>query len=82
MEPELIRAFLGWCTLINFAILLWWFGFLTFARDWVLRLHRRWFRLEESTFDAIHYGGMLAFKLAIFFFNIVPYIALRAIASY
>ena len=40
------------------------------------RLHGRWFDLSEQTFDAVHYGGMAAYKIAIFVFNIAPLVAL------
>ncbi|WP_368506694.1 DUF6868 family protein, partial [Staphylococcus pasteuri_A] len=34
MELELIRSALGWGALINVAVLLYWFAFLTLAHDW------------------------------------------------
>jgi hypothetical protein len=40
------------------------------------KIHGRWFRLSDSTFGAVHYGGMAAYKLAILFFNLVPLLAL------
>lgn len=33
------------------------------------RLQGRWFRLSVETFDAIHYAGMAAYKLAILLLN-------------
>ena len=80
MNTEEIRSALGWCTLINYGILLFWFGMLVLQRDWVYRFHGRWFPLPRETFDAIHYGLMGIFKLGVFLFNLVPYIALRIIA--
>jgi hypothetical protein len=35
--------------------------------------------LSVERFDAIHYAGMLFFKICIFLFNIVPYFALRIV---
>jgi len=49
MSMELIRGALGWCTLINWGLLLWWWLFIAF------------------------------FKIAIFLFNLVPYLALRIV---
>ena len=40
------------------------------------KIHGRWFRLSDSRFDAVHYGGMGAYKLGIFFFNLTPLLAL------
>jgi hypothetical protein len=77
MTVDIIRDVLAWCTVINFALLLWWFMFFSLARDWVYRVHTRWFRISEEKFDAIHYAGMAFFKICIFVFNLVPYLALR-----
>lgn len=80
MTVEMIREFLGWCSIINTGLLLWWFLFFVLAHDWLYRFHGKWFNLSVERFDAIHYAGMAWFKLSIFVFNIVPYIALRIVA--
>jgi Family of unknown function (DUF6868) len=53
-----------------------WFLLFVVAHDWMYRLHSRWFRLSAETFDAIHYGGMAAYKLGILLLNLVPLAAL------
>jgi len=73
---ETIRAFLGWCTLLNYGMLVIWFLVFLFARNWMRKLHTRWFRLPAAHFDAMHYAGMGLYKLGIFLFNLVPYVAL------
>jgi hypothetical protein len=80
MTLETIRAFLGWCALINYAVLVIWFLVFLFAHDWMRKLHTRWFRLPAAHFDAIHYAGMGLYKLGIFLFNLVPYVALVIVA--
>ncbi len=77
MTLEILREVLGWCTVINLGLLLWWFGFFALAHNLVYRLHTRWFTLSEERFDAIHYAGMAFFKLCVIVFNLVPYLALR-----
>lgn len=79
MTIEIIRNTLAWCTVINIGLLLWWFLFITLAHDWIYRLHRKWFNLSVEKFDAIHYATMAIFKIGIFLFNIVPYLALRIV---
>ena len=79
MTVVTIRELLGWCCVINMGLLLWWFLIILFAHDWVYRIHSKWFKMSKETFDAIHYTGIAFFKIAIFVFNIVPYIALRII---
>lgn len=79
MTFELLRDALGWCTLINFGLLILWFLFVTLAHGWTYRLHRRWFKLSEEAFDAIHYAGMGLFKIGVLLLNLVPYLALRIV---
>lgn len=76
MNLDFLCRFLMWSLAINYAILITWFLAFVVARDFMHRLHGRWFRLSNDTFDAIHYGGMAVYKLAIFFFNLVPLLAL------
>ena len=81
MTLELVRNTLLWCTVINFGLLMVWFVGLLAAREWIRRLHGQWFKLSEESFDAIHYAGMGTFKLLIFVFNLVPYIALLIVGD-
>lgn len=79
MKIEIIRAALAWSTVINMVFLIWWLLILTLAHDWVYRLHRKWFKLSVESFDTIHYSGIGLFKICIFVFNLVPYLALRIV---
>ncbi len=79
MTIETIRAALGWCAIINMGLLLWWFFALTVLHNLVYRWHTKWFKLSPEKFDEIHYAGIAFFKIAIFFFNVVPYFALRIV---
>ena len=79
MTVEIICEFLAWCSLINVGLLLFWFLWFTLAHDFVYRIHGKWLKLSVERFDAIHYAGMTFFKLCIFLFNVVPYIALRLV---
>jgi hypothetical protein len=76
MSVATLRSVLLWCTVINFGVLLWWFLLFRLAHDWLHRLHGRWFRLSREQFDAVHYGGMVAYKISILLVNLVPYVAL------
>ena len=79
MSIEIIRDVLGWCALINIGILVLWWGFFCCAHDWVYRLHGKWFCLTLEKFDAIHYAAMAYYKLSIFLFMLVPYLAIRIV---
>ena len=77
MTFETIRSVFAWCSVINIGLLLWWLVFYVLARDWMYRLHCKWFKISEEGFDTIHYAGMAIFKIGIFLFNLVPYLAMR-----
>lgn len=77
MTLEILKHFLLWCTIINYAILLLWFGMSTFARHFICRLHSRWFKLSAEQFSALHYGGISIYKILVLLFNLVPLIALH-----
>ena len=79
MTVEMMRAVLGWCSIINIGLLLWWFFAITVLHDWGYRIHSKWFKLSVESFDTIHYAGIAFFKIAVFVFNIVPYFALRIV---
>jgi hypothetical protein len=79
MTVEIIRDVLAWCAVINVGLLLLWFLFFTLAHDWLYRIHGKWFKLSVERFDAFHYAGMAFFKVCIWLFNIVPYLAIRIV---
>ncbi len=71
MTLETLRAFLGWCGIINLGgLFLWWF-FISAARGLTFGVHSRLFDIPVEDLARMHYKGLMKFKLAIFFFNIV-----------
>lgn len=77
MTSETLQQVLGWCTLINFAILMVWFLMFLLAHGFMYRKHAAMFRMSVETFDALHYGLIGGYKLLIIVFNLVPYLALH-----
>ncbi len=73
-----LKEFLLWCLIVDYSVLLLWFLLFTVARGWMYRLHGRWFKLSDDTFDLVHYSGMAAFKLVIVVFNLAPWLAVVA----
>ena len=76
MDVESLQSWLGWCTVINLGILTVWWVFLLTARDWVYRLHTRWFTLDHGQFDVLQYAAIGAYKILVVIFNFVPWLAL------
>ncbi len=80
MTTNEMRDVLLWCTGLNYAVLLVWFGVFVFAHDWMYQIHGRWFKLSLGTFDAIHYAGLAVYKIGIILLNLVPLIALYRVS--
>lgn len=76
---ETVRGVLGWCTLLNWGVLLLWWMTLIFAREGLRALHGQWFSIAPDRFDEVHYRLMGAYKLGILLLNLVPYLALRIV---
>jgi len=80
MTLEVIRAALGWCTIINWGILLLWVIFFGLGHDFVYSMHSKWSQVPVGEFNTIHYKGLVYYKTGIVLFNLVPYLALRIVA--
>ncbi len=80
MTVEMLRAFFGWCTLLNWGLMLL-SGLMILAfRGWIFRLHARMFGSTEEDVKKSLYLVMAGYKVAIFLFCAVPYLVLRIIA--
>jgi len=80
MNLDLLRRVLGWCTIINYGVLLLWFLVFRFAHDWIYRLHGQWFPMPVEQFNTLHYGAMAVYKIGVLLFNLVPYVALLIVS--
>ena len=79
MSLEEIRTMLAWTSLINLALLLYWFVMIAYANDWVYRVHTKWFKVSKEKFDEMHYLGLMYFKITVIVFHLVPYLVLRGV---
>ncbi|MEP7206436.1 MAG: DUF6868 family protein [Casimicrobiaceae bacterium] len=79
MTMESLQALLGWCAVLNYAVLLAWFLAFWVAREPLRALHGPWFRLTDTHFDLAHYAAMAVYKVGILLLNIIPYAALRIV---
>jgi hypothetical protein len=77
MDTVLLSRVLLWCIIFDFCFLLTWFLMFLSARNWIYRMHTRWFKISEEQFDSIHYAGMATFKIATWVFFIIPYLAIK-----
>jgi len=77
----LIQKVLLWCSIINMGLLLFSMLVIKAAHGLIYRIHGKWFNLSNEKLDSLLYLMLGVYKLGIFLFNIVPYIALRIITS-
>ncbi len=80
MSLGILQLILGWCSIINIGFLLFWFLIIVFANKMIYKIHGKWFKMPEEQFNAIHYAGIMLYKLAIYVLFIIPYIVLRIIS--
>ena len=73
---EVMREFLGWCSVINVGVLMLSAIFVIVLRVRVARIHGKMFNLDESDISSAYFQYLAQYKIAIIVFNIVPYFAL------
>ena len=81
MDISTLTRFFMWCTLLNTGLLL--FSFLMVAQgiggDFVYRMHSKWFPMPRDNFNAALYLIIGIYKIFVFVFNLVPWVALTII---
>lgn len=78
MTIEMLTRFFMWCTILNVAFLVLSFLIVAFGfgRDFVYRMHSKWFPMPRETFNVVIYSFIGVYKIFVLVFNIVPWIAL------
>jgi len=76
MDLAILQTFLGWCTVIHMGLLLFSSLLLMVAKDWAYGIHSKLFSISRESFNTMIYGFLGVYKLLIFVFCLVPYIAL------
>ena len=79
MNIETLTTFLGWCTFLNFLLLIFSTLICVLAADWVYRAHSKWFSISRDSFNITIYAFIAFYKTLIIVFNIIPYLALSII---
>ena len=80
MSIESLTTFLGWCSVINIAILLFSTLMMIIMRDLAVKIHSGLFRVTPEALPMMYLQYLGNYKIAIIILNIVPYIALRIMA--
>ena len=86
-----LTALLGWCALVNYALMLVWFAVLTGgelcggvacagAQNWYFEMHRAiGIHMTDEALLALHFGLYGQMKMLVFIFNLVPFLVLLAL---
>ena len=77
MTFDSLATFLGWCSLINMAVLLLSTLALITFRQPVTSLHSKLFGLNEQDLGRAYFQYLAQYKIVIIVFNLTPYLALR-----
>jgi hypothetical protein len=68
-----------WCTILNTGLLIFSFLLLSFAGDFVYRMHGKWFPMARETFNVVLYSVIIIYKIFIIVFCVIPWVALAII---
>jgi Zn-dependent protease len=73
---ETLRTFLGWCTVINMAMLILASLAIGPMRGLMIGIHGKMFGLSGDDLSRAYFQYVANYKIAVVVFNLVPYIAL------
>lgn len=77
MTLETLAAFLGWCALINMGMLIFASLAMVSMRETMTRMHGSMFGLDDTDLARAYFQYLAQYKILIFVFNLMPYLALR-----
>lgn len=72
-----LANFFCWSALINFGILLLWLVIFSLRRESIYKMHGKMFGVSKEQLVCANYTLFGLFKIFIFFFNLVPLLALK-----
>lgn len=76
MDLLQIQKFLMICSIINIVLGIIMFVVVSKMREKIYKIHYKFFPITKSQFNTIIYGLMAFYKIQVFVFNIVPWIAI------
>ena len=77
IEIEQIITFLGWCTVINMGILAFAAICIFTFKSFTLDVHSQLSGISPDKLQTLYFSYIANYKIFIFMFNFVPYIALK-----
>lgn len=77
MTLDQFTVFLGWCTVLNIGLLIISSGFLILGGSIIRPIHSRVLGLGDAELNKLYVSFLAFYKILIFVFNLIPYLALR-----
>ena len=81
LNIELLTSFLGWCTVLNIGILVLGFAMLSVMHDFVGDVTGRIFGVSREEAKLGVYNAIQNYRIAMLFFNLVPYLVLKFLVA-
>ena len=79
---EIVTTFLGWSTLVHFALL----TLITIAllgmRGWMIGFHGRMFDMDPAELNRQYFQYLANYKILVMTFFLVPYLVLRLVVDF
>lgn len=79
MNIATLRQVLLYCTIINFGVLALWVALALPPHYRITRWAAGFWGLPPERVAAINFAGLVLYKAAILFFNLIPYLVLRIV---
>ncbi len=80
MDMQMLKPFLMLCVLINGSLLILWSVLWVCARDFIYKMHDRWFCMSADRVNMAMYLFLGVYKVFFLFFNLVPYIVVSMVS--
>ncbi len=77
MSIEELATLFGWCTVVNFGILIFTSILLTQFRKWIHSVHAKMCGLSEEELNQRYFAYLGQFKILWIIFNLTPYLVIR-----
>jgi len=77
MDRRTLLSFFRWCTLLNFALLMFYALCCAMAGDLLAGLHGTLFQIPAAALPLVLYGFMGLYKVLWLVFNVTPWLALE-----
>jgi len=79
MNLESLESFFLWCMLVNTGVYVLTAAASLVLHDFVYKIHKRLFNLDEKAVDKLMQAYLSNYKLLITFFNFTPWVAILII---